>query len=166
MTRLIDDAKYRARYPVIQELSGTRFIFNQEFRIFREPAHGDTPEHIYTVPHHTSFYSSKPADPKALPTLPVVTDDGDTTTDSRHLHARWSSSHGAGIKEYRVAWGTAPGLDDIVPWTLTTRVEQTFDLDEQRLLPGQTVYLSVEARSNAILSSAMGVSDGITIGNR
>jgi len=165
VTQLIDDSKFRAKYPVIQELSGTRFIFNQEFRIFREPAHGDTPEHIYTFPHHTSFYSSKPADPKALPTLPVVTDDGDTTTDARYLHARWSSSHSAGIKEYRVAWGTAPGLDDIVPWSITTRDEQKFDLGEQRLLPGQTVYLSVEARSNAILSSARGVSDGITLAN-
>jgi subtilisin family serine protease len=165
VTPLIDDSKYRARYPVIQELSGTRFIFNQEFRIYREPAHGDAPERISTLPHHTNFYSSKPADPKVLPTLPEVTDDGETTTDNRRLHARWSSSHSAGIKEYRVAWGTAPGLDDIVPWTITTRVEHTFDLGEQRLLPGQTVYLSVEARSNAILSSAMGVSDGITLVN-
>lgn len=165
VTRLSDDSKYRARYPFIQELSGTRFIFNQEFRIFREPAHGDTPEHILTLPHHTSFYSSKPVDPKALPTLPVVTDDGDTTTDSRSLHARWSSSHSAGIKEYRVAWGTAPGLDDIMPWTSTVRTEETFDLGEQRLLPGQTVYVSVEARSNALLSSTRGVSDGITLGN-
>jgi len=163
VTPLSDDTKYRARYPVIQELAGTRFIFNQEFRIFREPAHGVTPEHIYTLPDHTSFYSSTPADPKVLPTLPVVRDDGDTTNDSRHLHARWSSSHSAGIKEYRVAWGTAPGLADIVPWSITTDVEHDFDLGEQRLLPGQTVYLSVEAHSNAILSSAIGVSDGITM---
>jgi len=28
------------------------------------------------------------------------------------------------------------------------------------------VFLSVEARSNAILSSAMGVSDGITMANK
>gem|GEM_PF-6122602 len=50
-----------------------------------------------------------------------------------------------------------------VPWTITTDVEKKFDLGEQRLLLGQTVYLSVEARSNAILSSERGVSDGITM---
>jgi len=43
VTRLSEDSKYRAKYPVIQELSGTRFVFNQEFRIFREPPHNDTP---------------------------------------------------------------------------------------------------------------------------
>ena len=50
-----------------------------------------------------------------------------------------------------------------VPWTITTDVEKKFDLGEQRLLLGQTVYLSVEARSNAIPSSERGVSDGITM---
>jgi subtilisin family serine protease len=166
VSRLAGDPKQRAMYPAIIDVAGKRFVFNQERSIYREGPVGENGhETFYAIPNHTSFYAPEPLAPKALPSVPLVTDDGATTNDNRHLHARWSSSHEAGIREYRVAWGTAPGLDDIVPWSVTTLTEHTFDLGEQRLLPGQTVYLSVEAHSNAVLSSAVGVSDGITLGS-
>jgi subtilisin family serine protease len=165
LTRLPGDSKQRAMYPTIIDLEGKRFIFNQERSIHREPPVGDDGhETFYAIPDHTAFYAPESVATKALPTVPVVSDDGATTSDNRYLHARWSSSHESGIREYRVAWGTAPGLDDIVAWSVTSLAEQVFDLGEQRLLPGQTVYLSVEAQSNAVLSSAMGFSDGITLG--
>ena len=164
LTRLPGDSKQRAMYPEIIDLDDRRFIFNQERSIHRQGPVGENDHEIfYAYPDHTSFYARGPLAAKALPSVPVVTDDGSRTNDNRYLHARWSSAHESGIRDYRVAWGTAPGLDDIVPWSVTSLAEETFDLGEQRLLPGQTVYLSVEARSNAVLSSAPGFSDGITL---
>lgn len=149
----------RAEYPVIVDNGGTLYVFNQERWLHREHTLW------FDYADETSFYTQAALAPAALPSVPVVTDDGSITNDTQHLHARWSSSHSSGIRSYRVAWGTAPGLADIMPWTVTSLSESTFDLGDQRLLPGQTAYLSVIARSNAVLSSAMGVSDGITMAN-
>ncbi|HMA91844.1 MAG TPA: hypothetical protein VKP30_04115, partial [Polyangiaceae bacterium] len=153
------ETRRRAEYPVVVEDSGALYVFNQERWLHREH------ELWFDFPDKTSLYTQAALAPAALPTIPVVVDDGDLTNDNRHIHARWSSSHPSGIANYRVAWGSAPGLADIVPWTTTTLTENTFDLGDQRLLPGQTVYLSVEAHSNAVLSSALGASDGITLSN-
>ncbi|HMA91728.1 MAG TPA: S8 family peptidase, partial [Polyangiaceae bacterium] len=156
---LVGETLRRAEYPVITDDAGTLYVFNQERWLHREH------ELWFDFPDKTNLYTQAPLAPAALPTVPVVLDDGDITNDNRYLHARWSSSHPSGIASYRVAWGTAPGLADILPWTETILTENIFDLGEQRLLPGQTVYLSVEAHSNAVLSSALGASDGITLSN-
>lgn len=153
------DKRRRAEYPAIFDDAGTLYVFNQERWLHR------VHDVWFDFPDKTNLYTQAPLAPAALPTVPVVLDDGDVTNDNRYLHARWSSSHASGIANYRVAWGTAPGLADIMPWTETTLTENTFDLGDQRLLPGQTVYLSVEAHSNAVLSSAVGASDGITMSN-
>lgn len=158
LTPLAGDTTRRAAFPVMFDAGGTLHAFVQERRLHR--AAGDS---WSETPESTSYYTQAPLAATALPTTPIVVDDGSTTTNPRMLHARWSSAHPAGIASYRVAWGTAPGKDDLVPWTLTTATEMTVDLNQQRLLPGQTAYASVQARSRAVLSSGVGVSDGITL---
>ncbi|MGC4089620.1 MAG: S8 family serine peptidase [Polyangiaceae bacterium] len=153
------DTTRRAQFPQIIEVGGTLHVFNQERRLHREL------ETWYERPFASSYYTRAPLAAAALPSVPVVTDDGATTSNNRQIHASWSSTHASGIAYYRVALGTAPGKDDLLPWARTTLTEATFDLADQRLLGGQTAYVSVEARSNAVLSSAVGVSDGITLVN-
>jgi len=109
----------------------------------------------------TGYTTQAPVSVAVLPSRPVVVDDGVTTRHRRTLHARWSSNSLA--TSYRFAWGTVPGADDIAPWQETTATEATVDLGSRRLLPGQTAYASVEARSNAVLTSGPGASDGITV---
>jgi chitodextrinase len=162
---LSGDRKLRAALPFVTRDTSARFhIFNQELELFRIPGFGTFAE----FPSFTRYYTTAPLAAAALPTVPIVVDDGATTSSDRELHASWSSSHGAGIASYRVAWGTVPGGTDILPWQETTATQGTFDLGDQRLLPGQTLYASVQARSAALLSSDIGVSDGITValGNR
>ena len=97
------------------------------------------------------------------PTTPVVTDDGDTTTNATQLHASWSSSDSeSGIAEYQYAIGTSAGGTDVVPWTSAgtdTEVTHT-DLN---LTVGTTYYFAVKAQNGQGLWSEVGVSDGITV---
>ncbi|MFZ5893822.1 MAG: S8 family serine peptidase [Myxococcota bacterium] len=151
------DSTRRAQFPTITQLSGNLYVFNQERRLHRQL------ENWFEYPFASSFYTKTSLAPAALPSVPVVTDDGATTNSDRLVHATWSSTHASGIAYYRVAVGTAPGKDDLLPWAQTTLTESTFDLGDQRLLPGQAAYVSVEARSNAVLSSAIGASDGISL---
>lgn len=152
------DRKLRATHPTFTVGSdGVRHVLSRENTIER---YGTV---FYEIPSFTSYYTPAPLASAALPSVPVVVDDGAITTNDRQLHASWSSTHSAGIVSYRVAWGSAPGADDIVPWFETTESEATVQLGDQRLLPGQTVYASVQARSGALLSSAIGSSDGITL---
>jgi subtilisin family serine protease len=97
----------------------------------------------------------------AYPSTPVVVDDGSITSTSTQLHASWTSVYSEGIANYRVAWGTAPGLDDVLPWQDTAATEMTFDLQTRHLLAEQPVYATVVAQSGFLPDSRMGSSDGI-----
>jgi hypothetical protein len=158
-TALRGDRKLRATRPfILKDAAGPFHVFNQEQELFRVPNVGV----FVDRPAFTSYYTTAPLASSALPSVPTVVDDGAITSSDRELSASWSSSHAAGIVSYRVAWGTQPGGDDLLPWQETTATELTFSLGDQRLLPGQTAYASVQARSGALLSSDIGVSDGIT----
>jgi hypothetical protein len=157
-TELFGDRKLRAVRPFLRRDAEELYVFNQENELFRVPGFGTFVEE----PAFTSYYTTAELASSALPTVPVVLDAGATTDDNQRLFASWSSSHASGIASYRVAWGTAPGADDLLPWQETTATSGVFDLVDQRLLPGQTAYASVRARSNALLASDIGVSDGIT----
>jgi subtilisin family serine protease len=157
MVPLQGDVTRLALFPKLVEANAALHVFNQERRIHRDRGY------FYENPEATSYYTDASLANSALPTRPVVLDDGATTDNPQLLHGRWSSSHALGIASYKVAWGTSPGKDDLVAWTTTTTTEGTFDLGPQRLLPGQVAYLSVIAKSNAVLSSSVGVSDGIRL---
>ena len=115
------------------------------------------------MPLGTRYSLNRTLDGSAVTSTPVVLDDGDFLVSARELHASWSATDPSGIANYRVAWGTAPGTDDIVPWTETTATELYFDLGTRYLLPNQTVYASVIAQSAGIYRSPVGVSDGIRV---
>ncbi|MDI6794835.1 MAG: carboxypeptidase-like regulatory domain-containing protein, partial [bacterium] len=98
------------------------------------------------------------------PSKPVVTDDGDATSDNTKLHAEWSSSSDteSGIAEYQYAIGTTSGGTDVVGWTSTgTTTEVT--KSGLTLTWGQTYYFAVKAKNGAGLWSEAGISNGITI---
>ena len=96
------------------------------------------------------------------PSRPVVVDGGLTTTNQNALEASWSSTHVSGIAEYEYGIGTFPGEADLRYWksagTQTTVVE---DLTDTPLIPGQSYYISVRARSATGYWSPFGTSDGI-----
>ncbi len=95
------------------------------------------------------------------PTTPVVSDDGESTTDLTQLHASWTSSDAeSGVTEYQYAIGTTSGGTDIVNWTSVgtyTWVTKT----GLNLSAGTTYYFAVKAKNGQGLWSSVGISDGI-----
>jgi phosphodiesterase/alkaline phosphatase D-like protein len=104
-----------------------------------------------------------PAPDTTPPTTPVVTDDGDSTTDLTQLHATWTSSDPESeIVEYQYAIGTSAGGNDVVDWTsmgTDTGVTKT----GLNLSIGTTYYFSVKAQNSQGLWSDIGTSDGIQV---
>ena len=103
----------------------------------------------------------------SIPTLPTVTDDGDTTVVTNQLHASWSSNDTqSGITEYKYAVGTGITTEsertNVVGWTsegVNTSVTKT----GLTLTLGTMYYFSVQARNGAGLWSDIGYSNGIRV---
>ena len=96
------------------------------------------------------------------PTTPIVTDDGDYSTDPTTLHATWTSQDpDSGIASYSYCVGTSPGSADVIPWFTISASGVT--LGGFNFTSGSTFYFSVKATNNIGLVSAVGSSDGITI---
>lgn len=97
------------------------------------------------------------------PTTPVVIDDGKYSTSQSDLHASWSSTDPeSGISRYEYAIGTAPGAQDVLPFTdagAATEVTRT----GLSLANGLKHYFSVRATNGAGLLSDVGTSDGIIV---
>jgi lysophospholipase L1-like esterase len=95
------------------------------------------------------------------PTIPIVVDGGDYTTNNTQLHASWTSSDPeSGIVEYQYSIGTTPGGTNVVGWTsvgTNTSVTRT----GLSLTYGQMYYISVKAKNGAGVWSDVGISDGI-----
>ena len=100
------------------------------------------------------------------PTGPVVTDDGDITTDATQLHATWlSSDPESGIAEYQYAIGTSatdPGSGYLVGWKSAGSATEATEAG-LTLQSGQTYYWYVKAKNGGGLWSEVGVSDGILV---
>jgi len=97
------------------------------------------------------------------PTRPVVTDDGDYTTNDTQLHAIWTSSDPeTGISEYQYAIGTMTGGADIVSWTsVGTSTEIT--VTGLSLTEGQAYTFTVKAKNGDGIWSLPGSSNGIIV---
>jgi hypothetical protein len=97
------------------------------------------------------------------PTTPLVTDDGDYTSNNAQLHASWSAPDPeSGIAEYQYAIGTTSGGTDVAAWTsvgTNTEVTKT----GLSLTVGNTYYFAVKAMNGQDLWSEVGVSDGVAI---
>jgi len=93
--------------------------------------------------------------------VPVVVDDGVSTTNFTQLHATWSSSDpGSGLAAYEYRIGTTPTGSEVAPATgigLATEVTKT----SLTLIQGQRYYIAARAKNHAGLWSNWGVSDGI-----
>ncbi|HOO55339.1 MAG TPA: hypothetical protein PLN69_00845, partial [bacterium] len=96
------------------------------------------------------------------PAVPVVTDQGEYTTDDGSIIVEWSATAGySGIVEYQYAVGSTSGSDDVVSWTSSgtdTDADITVSLSD-----GSTYYVLVKALSGAGVWSDAGSSDGITV---
>ncbi len=99
------------------------------------------------------------------PTTPVVTDDGDVTSDNTQLHASWVSEDiESGIVEYQYAIGTTTETTNIVPWTsVGANTEVIHDFSGLPLTEGQVYYFLVKAKNGLDLWSKIGTSDGIVV---
>ncbi len=96
------------------------------------------------------------------PTVPLVTDDGDTTDVWTELHAVWSAEDPeSGISEYQYAIGLSQSGNEIVDWTSTGMMTEVTH-SGLNLNPGETYYFSVKAKNGRGLWSDEGYSDGIT----
>lgn len=101
-----------------------------------------------------------------VPSSPIVTDDGDSTTSETELHATWTSSAGpSGVADYQYAISTSQTEVGIITgggWESTgTDTEAT--RTGLSLEYGETYYILVKAKSGAGVWSAVGSSDGITV---
>lgn len=103
------------------------------------------------------------------PTTPIVTDDGQYTSDPTTLHAAWTSQDPeSGVVNYSYCLGTQPGLADLIPWFTTTASGVTLTgvtMSGFTFNSGDTLYFSVKSTNGVGLESAIGSSDGITIDN-
>jgi len=109
------------------------------------------------------------------PTTPVVYDQGDYTSGTGQLYARWEAEDPeSGIEEYLYWVGTqhtmfSPLLrtyitiwDSVVGWT-SAGGRTEINIRGLNLKHGETYYIRVKARNGAGLWSNVGVSDGITV---
>ena len=98
------------------------------------------------------------------PTRPVVSDDGESTTDLTQLHASWSSSDAeSGVIEYSYAIGTTSGGTNVVNWTSVKNASTSVTKIGLNLTVGKTYYFSVKAKNGKGLWSNVGTSDGIMV---
>jgi len=100
----------------------------------------------------------------AVPTTPVVTDEGASVIRSDQLAASWTSDgQGTTITEYkyRITEGSATGKV-IRPWT-STGTKPSVTADELDLTGYRTYYFGVKVKNDLELWSDIGYSDGIVI---
>jgi hypothetical protein len=95
------------------------------------------------------------------PTTPVVSDDGDSTTNLTQLHATWTSSdQESGVAEYQYAIGTSAGGNDVVEW-ISAGTDTSATSTGLSLSVGTTYYFSVKAQNGEGLWSDVGTSNGV-----
>ena len=94
------------------------------------------------------------------PGTPVVTDDGQYTSNATALHALFQSADAeSGVALYEYCIGTSPSTCDVLTSSTTDAAEvQVTGLSLQN---GQSYYFSVRAKNGAGLWSDWGRSDGI-----
>jgi hypothetical protein len=98
-----------------------------------------------------------------VPTNPVVSDDGESTTDLTQLHASWTSSDAdSGVAEYQYAIGTTSGGTDVVNWT-SVGTDTAVTKTGLNLSAATTYYFTVKAKNGQGLWSNVGTSDGIVV---
>jgi len=108
-------------------------------------------------------YSSWAAD-TTVPTTPVITDDGTYTSNSRGLHATWTSrdpESGISGYQYQIRQDSATG-PIIVPWT-STGTTAAMTRTGLKLSQGKSYFVNVKARNGTSLWSAVGSSNGIAV---
>lgn len=97
------------------------------------------------------------------PSTPIVIDAGEFFSTATLISASWSSADGeSGVQKYEYSIGTSAGATNILNWTdagTNTQAEVT----GLSLTNGVKYYVNVRAVNGALLASAVGSSDGITL---
>jgi len=99
------------------------------------------------------------------PSVPVVTDDGHTTTSTTQLHATWTASSDAesGVADYQYQIRRDSTTGALIrDWTLVG-VATDVTTTGLSLTSGTTYYFGVQAANGAGLSSVPSFSNGITV---
>ncbi len=80
------------------------------------------------------------------------------------IQANWTTSTDteSGLLEYNYAIGTSSGATDVVPWT-NNGTNTSLTHTGLSLISGTTYYISVKAKNNALLETAILASDGQTL---
>ncbi|MCL5103324.1 MAG: PQQ-binding-like beta-propeller repeat protein [Armatimonadetes bacterium] len=98
-----------------------------------------------------------------LPTLPLVTDNGQYWGYKTRMGASWTSDDPeSGIVSYRMSIGTAPGAGDVADWLDVGNVA-SYERTSLQLQDGVTYYINVQAKNGAGRWSDTGSSDGILL---
>ena len=97
------------------------------------------------------------------PLTPVVSDSGQYFSDAHAIFASWSSFDGeSGISKFEYSVGTSPGGAQVLGWTDAGAAYQA-NITGLDLPNGGMYYVNVRATNGALLVSAVGSTDGITL---
>lgn len=97
------------------------------------------------------------------PGTPAVTDEGDYSLSATMLNATWTAAAGvSGIKEYKYAVGSTAGGTEVLGWT-SNGAATAASISGLTLSQGGPYYISIKAVSNALVDSAAGSSNGISV---
>ncbi|MDD5594914.1 MAG: Ig-like domain-containing protein, partial [Candidatus Omnitrophica bacterium] len=98
----------------------------------------------------------------SAPSTPVVTDEGDTTTNQNQLYASWTAADPeSGVREYQYKiTQDSTGGATIVDWT-STGTTANVTSGGLSLTKGVTYYFSVKAKNGVGIWGNLGYSDGI-----
>lgn len=158
---------YRSRYPVVTVTVGNP---SADIRYQSQNPNSiaakvksivmDQAANLSTIVSKDLYVDRTP--PYCSSVLDGLSNDEDYTSDNTQLHANWAMvlDSQSSTVTYWVAFGTAPGTDDIVPWT-NVGFTGSFSASNLNLAPG-TYYASVVAQNGAGLLSDTCASDGIT----
>lgn len=103
----------------------------------------------------------------SAPGAPTVTDDGEVTAVSAHVHFRFEGADPeSGIAAGEVALGSTAGGADIAPWQALPAAAlgaHEHTVTGLSLASGKTVFVAVRLTNGAGLTGAAGTSDGILV---
>jgi outer membrane protein assembly factor BamB len=97
------------------------------------------------------------------PSVPVVTDAGQFTSNPSSIWASWSTADNeSGVSKFEYSVGTTAGGTQVLGWTDAGALPQ-MTITGLTLTNGGTYFVNVRATNGALLVSPVGSSDGITL---
>lgn len=158
-----ESENYKIQVSVFNEGGGERSSSNYKVQMdaIGQSIIGISSSGNYEI--HAGFINDQVLD-TTKPSTPVVTDDGEETTNKTQLCASWTSSDlESGIYNYYHAIGSAPSLDDIEPFLSVGLPSMPCCRISANLEYCNTYYITVKSQNGSGLISNPGSSDGIYV---